>query len=49
MIKIGRRLGTPTVSHPGMSATLALMIFSGVMLAAFVAVTVHRARQARPR
>jgi hypothetical protein len=49
MIKIGRRLDTPTVSRPGMSAALALMIASGVMLAAFVAVTLHRARQARPR
>jgi hypothetical protein len=49
MIKIGRRLDTPTVSRPGMSAALALMIVSGVMLAAFVAVTLHRARQARPR
>jgi hypothetical protein len=49
MIKIGRQLGTPTVSRPGTSAALALMIVSGVLLTAFVAVTLHRARQARPR
>jgi adenylate cyclase len=48
VIKIGRRLGTPTVSRPGMSAALALMIASGMALAAFVVVTFRRARQASP-
>jgi hypothetical protein len=32
-----------------MSAALALMIASGVMLVAFVVVTLHRARLLRPR
>ncbi|HKB35232.1 MAG TPA: protein kinase [Gemmataceae bacterium] len=48
VIKIGRRLDTPTVSRPGTTAALALMIASGVTLAAFVAVTLRRARQASP-
>jgi tRNA A-37 threonylcarbamoyl transferase component Bud32 len=39
VIKIGRRLDTPTVSRPGLSAALALMTASGVALAAFVMVT----------
>jgi tRNA A-37 threonylcarbamoyl transferase component Bud32 len=49
VIKIGRRLDTPTVSRPGMSAALALLIASAVALAAFLAVTWHHARRARPR
>jgi adenylate cyclase len=47
VIKIGRRLDTPTVSRPGMRATLALMIASGLTLAAFVAGTVRRSRRAK--
>jgi tRNA A-37 threonylcarbamoyl transferase component Bud32 len=39
VIKIGRRLGTPTASRPGTGAALALMAASGVTLAAFAAVT----------
>jgi hypothetical protein len=39
VIKIGRRLGTPTVSRPGTSAALALLTATGVALAAFAAVT----------
>ena len=49
VIKIGRRLATPTVSRPGMGAALALMTASGVALAAFVLVTFRRRRQAGPR
>jgi hypothetical protein len=45
VIKIGRRLGSPAVSRPGMAAALALLIGSGVTLAAFVAVTLRRGRQ----
>jgi tRNA A-37 threonylcarbamoyl transferase component Bud32 len=48
VIKIGRRLDTPSVSRPATTVALALMIVSGVTLAAFVAVTLHRARRARP-
>jgi tRNA A-37 threonylcarbamoyl transferase component Bud32 len=47
VIKIGRRLDTPTVSRPGMRATLALMIASGLTLAAFVAGAVRRSRRAK--
>src|SRR5262249_59966943 len=36
VIKIGRRLDTPTVSRPGMTAALVLMNASGVTLAGFV-------------
>jgi adenylate cyclase len=49
VIKIGRRLGTPTLSRPGMSTALGLMIASGVTLAAFVGVTLRRGRRAGPR
>jgi tRNA A-37 threonylcarbamoyl transferase component Bud32 len=49
VIKIGRRLGSPAASHPGMGAALALLISSGVTLVAFVAVTFRRGRQAGPR
>jgi serine/threonine protein kinase len=49
VIKIGRRLGTPAASRPGMGAALALMTASGLTLAAFVAVTVRRGRRAGPR
>jgi hypothetical protein len=42
VIKIGRRLGTPAVSRPGMAAALALMSASGLALAAFTAVTFRR-------
>jgi eukaryotic-like serine/threonine-protein kinase len=49
VIKIGRRLGAPAASSPGTGAALALMIASGVTLAAFVAVTFRRARQPGPR
>jgi serine/threonine protein kinase len=42
VIKIGRRLGTPSASRPGTGAALALMMASGVTLAAFVAATVRR-------
>src|SRR5262249_57590764 len=49
VIKIGRRLGTPAASLPGMGAALALMTASGVTLAAFVVVTLRRGRQAGPR
>jgi tRNA A-37 threonylcarbamoyl transferase component Bud32 len=46
VIKIGRRLGTPSASGPGMAAVLGLMAASGVTLAAFVAVTFRRRRRA---
>jgi tRNA A-37 threonylcarbamoyl transferase component Bud32 len=46
VIKIGRRLETPTVSPTGTSAALALMIASGVLLAAFAVVTIRRGRLA---
>jgi adenylate cyclase len=49
VIKIGRRLGTPTMSRPGMAAALASMIASGATLvafAAFVTVTFRRGRRA---
>jgi hypothetical protein len=49
VIKIGRRLGTPTASRPGTGAALALMATSGAALAAFVAVTFRRGRRAGPR
>jgi serine/threonine protein kinase len=49
VIKIGRRLGTPAASRPGMRAALALMTASGVTLAAFVVATVRRGRRARSR
>ncbi len=48
VIKIGRRLGAPAASHPGMAAALAVMITSALGLVSFVAVTVRR-RWARPR
>jgi tRNA A-37 threonylcarbamoyl transferase component Bud32 len=48
VIKIGRRLGTPAASRPGMGAALALMIVSGVMLVGFAVVTVS-GRRARRR
>jgi adenylate cyclase len=47
VIKIGRRLGPPTVSRPGTGAALALMTAAGVALAAFVALTFRR--RAGPR
>jgi tRNA A-37 threonylcarbamoyl transferase component Bud32 len=46
VIKIGRRLGAPAASRPGMVAALALLIGSGVTLVAFVAVTLRRGRLA---
>jgi tRNA A-37 threonylcarbamoyl transferase component Bud32 len=49
VIKIGRRLGPPTVSRPGTSAALGLMIASAVTLIAFAAVTVRRVRRASLR
>ena len=49
VIKIGRRLESPTVSRTGTSAALALMIVSGVALAAFVVVTFPRGLPAGPR
>jgi tRNA A-37 threonylcarbamoyl transferase component Bud32 len=49
VIKIGRRLESPTVSRTGTSAALALMAASGVLLAAFAAGTFRRGRPARPR
>jgi adenylate cyclase len=48
VIKIGRRLGAPAASSPGVGAALALMAASGVTLAAFAAWTV-RGRRAGPR
>jgi hypothetical protein len=42
VIKIGRRLGTPAASLPGMGVALALLIASGGALVGFVAVTVRR-------
>ena len=42
VIEIGRRLGTPAASGPGMIAALTLMAASAVTLAAFVAATVRR-------
>jgi adenylate cyclase len=39
VIKIGRRLESPTVSQTGTGAALALMAASGLLLAAFVVVT----------
>jgi serine/threonine protein kinase len=45
VIKIGRRLGAPVESRPGMLAALALMIGSTVALLGFVAVTLRRGRQ----
>src|SRR5262249_51759397 len=47
VIEIGRRLGTPAGSRPGMVAALALLLASGVALVAFVAVTVSRSRMTR--
>jgi tRNA A-37 threonylcarbamoyl transferase component Bud32 len=49
VIKIGRRLDTPTVSPTGTSAALALMIVSGLSLAAFVVVVLRRVRLSSPR
>src|SRR5262249_45199813 len=48
VIKIGRRLGPPAASRPGMGAALGLMTASGVTLAAFVVVTLGRGRRAGP-
>jgi len=48
VIKIGRRLDAPAASGPGVSAALAVMVASGVALAAFAAVTLRRGR-AGPR
>jgi tRNA A-37 threonylcarbamoyl transferase component Bud32 len=42
VIKIGRRLESSTVSRTGTSAALALMTASGLMLAAFVVVTLRK-------
>jgi hypothetical protein len=42
VIKIGRRLGTPAASLPGMGAALALMTVSGATLVAFIVVTFRR-------
>jgi serine/threonine protein kinase len=42
VIKIGRRLESSTVSRTGTSVALALMIASGVMLAAFVLATIRK-------
>src|SRR5262245_27296710 len=39
VIKIGRRLSSPSAARPGMGAALALLTASGVTLAAFVAIT----------
>jgi serine/threonine protein kinase len=47
VIKIGRRLGSPATSRPGMVAAMILMTASGVMLAAFAAVSVRRGRRSR--
>jgi tRNA A-37 threonylcarbamoyl transferase component Bud32 len=49
VIKIGRRLGAPASSGPGMLAALALMLASGTALVAFAAVSVGQARRARRR
>jgi serine/threonine protein kinase len=49
VIKIGRRLGTPAASGPGMAALVALMAVSGVMLVGFVGVSLRRGRQSAPR
>ena len=49
VIKIGRRLESPTGPRTGTMRALALMIASGVMLAAFVAVTFRRVRPAGSR
>jgi serine/threonine protein kinase len=48
VIKIGRRLDTPGTSRPGMVAAMAVMMVSGVTLAAFAAVSVRRGRRASP-
>jgi tRNA A-37 threonylcarbamoyl transferase component Bud32 len=45
VIKIGRRLGSPASSGPGMGAVMALMIGSAVTLAAFAGVTLRRVRR----
>jgi adenylate cyclase len=48
VIKMGRRLGPPTVSRPGTGAALALLVASGLSLAAFTALSLRRARRASP-
>jgi hypothetical protein len=45
VIKIGRRLGPPAVSRPGMGAALALMTASCVTLVVFGTATVRRGRR----
>jgi eukaryotic-like serine/threonine-protein kinase len=49
VIKIGRRLGAPAASGPGMVAAWALLIASGLTLAAFAAGTLHLPRQTKLR
>jgi serine/threonine protein kinase len=49
VIKIGRRLSAPAASRPGTFAALAVMVASGLTLAAFVAATVRRVRRGGPR
>jgi hypothetical protein len=45
VIKIGRRLGPPAASRPGMAVALGLMIASAATLAAFVAVALRRRKK----
>jgi tRNA A-37 threonylcarbamoyl transferase component Bud32 len=47
VIKIGRRLGAPEATRPGMGAALTLMIVSGVTLLAFGTITFRRSREGR--
>ena len=49
VIKIGRRLGTPAASRPGMGAALAVMLASALTLIAFAVVTIRRVQQAGRR
>jgi hypothetical protein len=44
VIKIGRRLGAPAASGPGMVAVLVLMIVSGATLLVFGAATLRPGR-----
>jgi tRNA A-37 threonylcarbamoyl transferase component Bud32 len=46
VIKIGRRLDTPTASRPGTNVARALMMASGLALVAFVVVTFRRGLRA---
>jgi tRNA A-37 threonylcarbamoyl transferase component Bud32 len=47
VIKIGRRLGAPAASRPGMGAALASMVASGVTLVAFAAFAAAAFRRGR--